>query len=214
MADSDNTMSLLFVTRRKVLAGTAIAMAATQATSFARIDLEGDDAIDPAVAVWKRWQAAWEEAERLCTQQQRLESVLIETVGFPCTTVTLSDGESVTVHSVEALQELLGVRPVNTVARTQAEAEIVANQARWDAAAREIGYSTALLAEREAGERAKKLLEALSQVPATSLAGIAAKLNAALREGEYSLHDSEPPWPQIRSALDDIARIREQKVSS
>ncbi|MBB6411876.1 hypothetical protein [Mesorhizobium sangaii] len=212
MADSDNSTTLPFVTRRKVLAGTATAMAATQATSFARIDLEG--AIDPAVAVWKQWQAAWEEAERLCNQQQRLERVLIETVGFPCTTVTLSDGESVTVHSVEALQELLGVRPANTVARTQAEAEIVANQARWDAAAREIGYSTAFLVEREAGERAKELLEALSHVPATSLAGIAAKLNAALREGEYSLHDSEPPWPQIRSALDDITRIREQKISS
>ncbi len=214
MADSDNNTTLPFVTRRKVLAGTAIAMAASQATSFARSDLEGDDAIDPAVAVWRRWQPAWEETERLCNEQQRLEKVLIETVGFPCTTVKLSDGESVTVHSLGALQELLGVRPANTVDRAQAEAEIVAHQARWDAADRAIGYSTGLLAECEAGEKARELLEAFSQVPATSLAGVAAKLDAVLREGEYSLHDSEPPWPQIRSALDDIARIREQKVSS
>ncbi|WP_421913520.1 hypothetical protein [Mesorhizobium sp.] len=214
MADSDNNTTLPFVTRRKVLAGTAIAMAATQATSFARSELEGDDAIDPAVVVWKRWQAAWEETERLCNQQQQLERVLIETVGFPCTTVKFSDGESVTVHSLEALQELLDVRSANTAAVTQAEAEIVAHQARWDAADRAIGYSTGLLAEREAAEKVRELLEAFSQVPATSLAGIAAKLDAVLREGEYSLHDSEPPWPQIRSALDDIARIREQKVSS
>ncbi|MER9183100.1 hypothetical protein [Mesorhizobium sp. M0767] len=214
MADSDNSTTLSFVTRRKVLAGTAIAMAATQANSFARSDLEGDDAIDPAVAVWKRWQAAWEETEQLCNQQQRLERVLIETVGSPCMTVKLSDGQSVTVHSLEALQELLGVRPATTIARAQAEAEIVAHQARWDAAGREIGYSTSLLAECEAAERAQALLEVLSQVPATSLAGIAAKLDAVLREGEYSLHDGESPWPQIRSALDDIARIREQKVTS
>ncbi|MER9291297.1 hypothetical protein NKI71_13710 [Mesorhizobium sp. M0510] len=213
MADSDNNTTLPFVTRRKVLAGTAIAMAATQAASFARSDVRSHHAIDPAVAVWDEWQAAWEEAERLCNKQQRLETALIDTVGFPCTTVKLSDGESVSVHSVEALQELLGVRPANEAARIQAEAEIVAHQARWDAAAREIGYLTSLRAEREAGERAKVLLEVLSQVPAMSLAGIAAKLDAVLREGEYSLHDDEPPWPQIRSALDDIARITEQKVS-
>jgi hypothetical protein len=186
MADSDNSTTLPFVTRRRVLGGTAIAMVTAPATSFAHSDLETEHVIDPAVAVWDQWQAAWEEAEQICNQQQRLESVLIETVGFPCTTVKLSDGENVSVHSLEALQELLGVRPADTVARTQAEAEIVAHQARWDAAGTEIGYSTALAAEREAGERAKALLEALSQVPATSLAGIAAKLNAVLREGVFT----------------------------
>ncbi|MER8512946.1 hypothetical protein NKH47_08330 [Mesorhizobium sp. M1060] len=214
MADSDISTTLPFVTRRSVLAGTAITIVTAPARSFARSDLETGHVIDPAVTVWDQWQAAWEEAEQICNRQQRLESELIETVGFPCTTVKLSDGENVTVHSLAALQELLSVRPANTADCAQAEAEIVADQARWDAACREIGYSTAMLAECEAGERAKALLEALSQVPATSLAGIAAKLNAALREGEYSLHDSEPPWPQIRSALEDIARIREQKVSS
>lgn len=103
-------------------------MVTAPATSFAHSDLETKHVIDPAVAVWDQWQAAWEEAEQICNQQQRLESVLIETVGFPGTTLKLSDGENVSVHSLEALQELLGVRPADTVARTQAEAEIVAHR--------------------------------------------------------------------------------------
>lgn len=214
MADSDTTTTLPIVTRRRVLAGTAIAMAACQPAAFARNDLEADQSADPAVAVWGKWQAASEQTEWLRRQQQRLERKLVETVGFPCTTIQLSDGERVAVHSLEALQEVLGFRPADAAARAQAEADIAAHQARWDAADKEIGYSAMLLAEREAAERVEALLEALSEAPATSLAGVAAKLDAVLREGEDSQHSGEFPWPQIRSARDDIGRISEQAESS
>lgn len=40
-----------------------------------------------------------------------------------------------------------------------------------------------------------------------SSAGVAAKLDAVLREGNIWEDGSEFPWPQIRSALDDLARI-------
>jgi len=62
-------------------------------------------------------------------------------------------------------------------------------------------------AEREAGDRASDLLDAMAATPATSLAGVAAKLDAVLREGKVLEDGSEFPWPQIRSALDDLARI-------
>ncbi|WP_292133393.1 hypothetical protein [Mesorhizobium sp.] len=51
MADSDNTTTLPLVTRRRVLAGTAIAIAAWQPKAFARIDLEKVQSADPAVVV-------------------------------------------------------------------------------------------------------------------------------------------------------------------
>ncbi|MER8533344.1 hypothetical protein [Mesorhizobium sp. M0220] len=90
------------------------------------------------------------------------------------------------------------------------EADFAAHQARWDAAAEEAGYTAALRAEREAGERAQDLLEAFSTTPATTLAGVAGKLDAVLREGEASEECSEFPWPQIRSALSDLVRIAQQ----
>ncbi|WP_147306421.1 hypothetical protein [Methylovirgula sp. 4M-Z18] len=69
-------------------------------------------------------------------------------------------------------------------ARAKAETDFAAHQARWDAAAKEIGYSTALRAGREAADRVEALLEAVAQTPAMSFVGVAAKLDAALREGE------------------------------
>lgn len=71
----------------------------------------------------------------------------------------------------------------------------------------EIEYAAALQAESAAGERAMELIALLSLTPASSLSGVAAKLDAVLGEGEPSDGDAEFPWPLIRSALQDIIRI-------
>ncbi|WP_189350197.1 hypothetical protein [Mesorhizobium sp. M1E.F.Ca.ET.045.02.1.1] len=212
MADSDNTMTLPFVTRRRVVAGTAIAMVGWQPRAFARNDLEPDQSADPAVAVWRKWQAAHEEAERLCRQQQNLERKLAEMVGFPCATIPLCDGRIVRLHSRKAIRDVLDLSPEDVAMRAKAEVDFAAHQARWDAADREIGYSTALHAERKAADRAEDMLEMLSETPAASLAGVAAKLDAVLREGEVSEDSIEFPWPQIRSTLDDVIRIGQRLV--
>ncbi len=214
MGDSDNTTTLPRVTRRKVLAGTAIAIAGWRQRAFARDDLATDQSADPAVAVWRRWRAAHEQTEQLCRKQQRLERKLAETIGFPCATIRLRDGESVTLHSLQALYNVLNLGPGDVAIRVKAEADLAAHQARWDAAAGEIGYSASLRAEREAADRAEDLLELLSETPAASLAGVIAKLDAVLREGQASRDDAEFPWPQIRSAIEDIGRIGRQTESS
>ncbi|WP_292156287.1 hypothetical protein [Mesorhizobium sp.] len=212
MGDSDNITTLPRVTRGSLLAGTTNAKVGRQARAFASSDSETDRSIDPAVAIWREWQAAHGETVRLCRQQQRLERRLVETVGFPCATIRLRDGENVTLHSLQALRDVLDLGPEDMAKREKAEADLAAHQVRWDAADREIGYSATLRAEREAGDRAEDLLEALSETPATSLAGVAAKLDTVLREGEASEDDAEFPWPQIRSARDDLIRIGKEVV--
>ncbi|WP_292061794.1 hypothetical protein [Mesorhizobium sp.] len=212
MGDSDNNTTLPLVTRRRVLAGTAFAMVGWRPKAYASNDLEKDQSPDPAVAVWRKWQAAHRQTEQLCRQQQRLEQKLVETIGFPNATILLRDGESVTLHSLQALHEVLDLGPEDMAKREKAEADLAAHQVRWDAADREICYSATLRAEREAGDRAEDLLEVLSETPATSLTGVAAKLDAALMEGESSEDDAEFPWPQIRSARDDLIRIGKEVV--
>ncbi|UCI05211.1 hypothetical protein [Mesorhizobium sp. B1-1-8] len=203
--DSDNSTTLPLVTRRRVLTGTAIAIVGLQTRASARTDLGGDQTADPAVAVWREWQAAYHQTELLCRRQQRLERQLVETVGFPSVTIHVRDCENVTLHSLEALREVLGQEDVRT--RKQAEADFAECQARWDAADNEIGFSAALRAERVAADRAENLLKVLSETHATSLAGLEAKLDAVLRVGGSSDDDSEFPWPHIRSALEDIGRL-------
>ncbi|MEI9419607.1 hypothetical protein O7A70_00185 [Mesorhizobium sp. Cs1299R1N1] len=214
MADSDNTMTLPFVTRRRLLAGGMITSTALvlEKSALAGNAVATSAPPDPALTLWREWQTACKLTERLCRRQQRLETKLVEIVGFPCATVRLPEGEDVMVHSIRALNEVLGKGPDMTALRETAEADFTAHQTRWDAAAEETGYTAALRAEREAGERAGELLEALSTTPATTLAGVAGKLDAVLREGEAWEDCSEFPWPQIRSALSDMVRIAEQRM--
>ncbi|MBG0810434.1 hypothetical protein IY145_13750 [Methylosinus sp. H3A] len=54
---------------------------------------------------------------------------------------------------------------------------------------------------------AKELADALAATPASSVEGVAAKLHAVLREGEWCENCPEFPWPQVRSALIDLIRI-------
>lgn len=75
-------------------------------------------------------------------------------------------------------------------------------------------YSAAMLAEREAADQAEELLKVLSKTPATTLAGVAVKLDAVLKEGQPSEDDAEFPWPQIRSVLEDIDRISRQREAT
>ncbi|WP_284202029.1 hypothetical protein [Mesorhizobium tianshanense] len=192
-------------------------MITSTALAFEKSALAGNPAAtsippDPALALWREWETAHKLTERLCLRQQRLETRLVESVGFPCATVRLPESEEVTVHSIEALNEVLGKGPDMAALRETAEAEFAAHHARWDAAAEETGYSAVLRAEREAGERAQDLLEAFSATSATTLAGVAGKLDAVLREGEAWEECSEFPWPQIRSALSDLVRIAQQMM--
>ncbi|WP_292237610.1 hypothetical protein [Mesorhizobium sp.] len=214
MGDSDNTTTLPFVTRRRVLAG---GMITSTALVFEKSALAGTAAAtsmlpDPALTLWREWETTHKLSERLCRRQQRLETRLASSVGFPRVTVRMPKGEEVTVHSIEALNEVLGTGPDMAALRETAEAEFAAHQACWDAAAEETGYTAALRAEREAGDRAQDLLEAFSTTPARTLAGVAGKLDAVLREGEAWEECSEFPWPQIRSALCDLVQIAQQTM--
>lgn len=211
MTDSDNSMSLPFVTRRRVLAGTVAATTAWTVNGNASAGDAGRANVpsDPALALRREWQTARKLTDRLCRRQQRLETRLAECVGFPCVDVRLPGGEKLTLYSIEAVKHVLGNGPDTAALREKAETEFAEHQARWEAAAEKSGYIAALRAEGEAGERTKDLLDAFSITPATTLAGVAGKLDAVLREGEAWEECSEFPWPQIRSALSDLVRLAE-----
>ncbi|WP_265519170.1 hypothetical protein [Nitratireductor luteus] len=210
MDDSDDTTTLPSVTRRTLLTGT-IATTATLPLSTAGAAagaLGGKPAFDPALALWNEWKAAYRRALAACRKQQCLESRLINRVGFPCAEVFLPDEDvTVTVHDPEQIEELFGDDPFWVGTRAKAEADLAAYQARWDAADEELGYSAAKQAEQDAADHEQDLFDALTHTPATSLAGIAGKLDAVLREGESWEDCSDFPWPQIRSALVDLVRL-------
>ena len=169
---------------------------------------DGRGSPDPAVSLWEEWKAAALRTETLCRKQQRLETELVRNVGFPRATIRPSgNGEKVTIFSLDAIEDIYGSDPKRADLRAEAEAELAAHQALWDAADEKIGYGAAKQEEEEAGDREQDLVDALTDTQATSLAGIAGKLDVVLHEGETSQECTEFPWPHIRSALCDLVRI-------
>ncbi|MDW6022210.1 hypothetical protein SAZ10_10640 [Mesorhizobium sp. BAC0120] len=211
MADSDNTRVCLSVTRRMLLTGM---MATTTAIPFRDNALAAAEALaakpvfDPALVLWRDWKAAYLNTAALCRKQQRLETRLAETIGFPSAEVYLPDDDvTVSVSWHGDIEELFGDDPKLADLRAEAEADLAAHQARWDEADARIGYSAAKREERAAADHEQELVDTLMAMPATTLAGVAGKLDAVLREGESFEECEEFPWPQIRSALVDLVRI-------
>jgi hypothetical protein len=210
MADSEDTTTLSSVTRSMLLTGT-MAATATWPLEYgigAAEAMADNGASDPALALWHDWKAACLNTVALCQKQQRLETQLVNTVGFPHAKVYLPDEDAtVAVGWQGEIGEYFGRDPAFADTRVKAEADLAAHQARWDAEDERIGYSVAKREERIAADREQELVDALTATPATTLAGVAGKLDAVLREGEPFEGCTEFPWPQVRSVLDDILRI-------
>ncbi|MBD1548682.1 hypothetical protein [Roseibium aggregatum] len=208
MADSEISTSLSSVTRRMLLAGTALVTAAWTINTFARWPTLDGDEPDAALRLWKEWNEANLRTSELCRRQQGIEARLFETVGFPRAEVDLpEEGGPVLLHSQDQIEEFFGNDPSTAAIQARAEDNLAAHQARWDAADSELGYSAAKQEEETAALLEQELVDALMNTPATSLAGVASKLDAILREGESSEDCPDFPWPFIRSALADLVRI-------
>jgi hypothetical protein len=160
---------------------------------------------DPALALCENWQNIHDKTLALRRKQQRLETYLARTIGFPCVKVRLRDGEVVTVHSIESLHHICS--PEDEAIWGRALADFAVHQARWDAADAGIGYSQTQELERQSEAAERALLDDLPLTPASSIQGVLAKLSVILRDGEHWEEPDDFPWPHIRSVLDDLARL-------
>ncbi|MGN8115366.1 hypothetical protein [Labrys sp. 22185] len=210
MADSEISTTLPVVTRRKMLAGAALATLAWPLQAKAQ-DTErqcSHNSPDPALLAWQAWKTEALRTEALCHKQQILETKLVREIGFPRTTLRLpGSSEALEFFSPEDIEAVCGSTPEMADLCAKAKTELAAHQARWDVVDAQIGYSATKQAEVEAGEREQELIEALTATPATSLAGVAGKLDMIFHEGAIWEDDTEFPQPQIRSALRDLIRI-------
>lgn len=68
-------------------------------------------------------------------------------------------------------------------------------------------YAEAKAAEALASAREQELLERLARTPASSLAGVAAKLSVIVTEAQDNTDLTDFPVPHVRSALEDLRRL-------
>jgi hypothetical protein len=205
MVDSDNTTTLPFVTRGRK-DGTAAA-AGERISGAVQESGEGGVEPDPALALTRAWIEAHGRTLALCRRQQKLETQLVDSVGFPSATVALPDGDAFTVSSLEDLADFVGDKPVDEITRTRAAAELADRWARWRARDIELGYSATKEAEQCAAEAEQRLLDELPGTAASTIFGVIGKLAVILRECEGNCDASGFPLPHVRSTLVDLARI-------
>lgn len=210
MGDSDHTRIHASVTRRRALKVTGAGMMSVPFQVFGPAAGVGDSSsgLDPALVLWRDWRTAHVHTDVICRQQQRLEAMLMRTIGFPSVEIDLDDdGTTVTLSREEDIENLFGGDPVLADICAKAKSELMARQARWAEADALVGYSSARREELAAADRTRELTDELTVTPATTLAGVAGKLDMILREGQSSEDCDEFPWREIRLTLSDLVQI-------
>jgi hypothetical protein len=163
---------------------------------------------DQALSLWQEWRSAHEATTMFCRKQQRLETELLEKVGFPRVLVPIQGQPGpAPIFSAIELEKVFEAGKVPRSLRDKVEADLASQQAQWDAADATVGFSAAKRDEERSATRENELAELLLATPAQSLAGVCAKMRVILANGQWCDDCPEFPWPQLRVVLDDLARI-------
>lgn len=139
------------------------------------------DPSDPALSLWVHQYRARRIAHVLCRIQQRLESRLLVNTGIQGLTDLGASGSR----------------------KNDRAAQIAA----WQTVDESSEYATAREAEVLAVTEELKLLDAVPDVEATSLAGVVAKLEMIVGADREIDSPGDFPWPHIASVLRDLKAI-------
>ncbi|WP_425106640.1 hypothetical protein [Ancylobacter sp.] len=208
MADSEISTSLSRPSRRDVLSAALLSVGVTSFNSSAAAVPQDDRATDAAVLAWKAWRAAHRRTLALCRKQQRLESELARTIGFPQAVLAAAELPSpVRVSSLMQFDELAADLPSLRTRRAKVAATLRAHQQRWDDADRVIGYSVARQQEEAASDEEERLMKGVLATEATSLRGISTKLDVLLAVGADGAEGRHFPWPELRRIRKDVVQL-------
>jgi hypothetical protein len=162
---------------------------------------------DPALTLSRAWVEAHARTLALCVRQQQLETEIVRSVGFPSANIALPDGEVSDGCSLGETDALGDAMSVVEIGRAEASDVLADHWARWRAKDAELGYSAAKEAEQQAAEKEQAVLDRLARTPASSIAGVIAKLAVVLRDVEDNRDASDFPMPQLRSVLEDLTWV-------
>ncbi|TCM48336.1 hypothetical protein C8J36_11436 [Rhizobium sp. PP-F2F-G48] len=206
MADSETNRTLPPITHRNLLSTAVALLSAYDAKPRSEVSRE-DPQLDAALLCWQEWATAQARLTQLNDTQSRLEKamarevlpahVMLEVLERPAPVFAETDEE---IH-----HWMKG--PHYKKARLSAKTELGKRRAAWNAADIRIGFTKAKRAEEAAADRSAQLSDELLDLPASSVAGLAAKLHVVITDGQPGPDNGEFPWPQLRLILLDIVRL-------
>jgi len=205
MVDSENSTSLPFVSRRKML-GCAVASPAIRA---AHLTIEPTEPYDPVLPRWREWQRLHGYASELCRRWQEIESRLVRAVGFPQVFIPAADGaRRLCARSPSDIDQAVASGECSQELSAALHAELAERRARWDAEAEALGFNEANRLELEAWRKEEAAVRAVFQTRAATLAGVEIKLALMIQLCSAFSDDPDFPLPQLRSTIADVKRLR------
>ncbi|RTL91728.1 hypothetical protein EJV44_19215 [Ancylobacter aquaticus] len=211
MADSETSTSLSRPSRRDVLSAALATVGSSSFKSSAAAASHDGGMADAAIIAWKAWRTAHRRTLALCRKQQRLESELARTIGFPQAVLAADELPSpVRISSLRQFDQLAADLPSLCSQREEVAAALRAHQQRWDEADRTIGYSITREEEEAASTDEERLIAGLFTAEATSLSGLSAKLDVLIAVGADGTEGRHFPWPELRRIRWDVARLMQQ----
>jgi len=208
MADSEISTTLSRPSRRDILSAALLTVGGASINSSSAAVPRDGGTTDAAIIAWKAWRTAHRRTLALCRKQQRLESELARTIGFP--QVVLAEAElpsPMRIGSLWQFDELAADLPSLCSQREEVAAALRAHQQRWDEADRTIGYSVTRQEEAAASSDEESLIAVLFAADATSLLGLSAKLDVLIALGADGAEGRYFPWPELRRIRRDVARL-------
>lgn len=208
MADSKISMSLSRPSRRDVFSAALMTIGGTSFNSSAAAEPQDGGTTDAVVIAWKAWRAAHRRTLALCRKQQRLESELARTIGFPQVVLAAAGLPSaVRIGSLQQFDELAADLPSLCLRRAEVAEALRVHQQRWDDADRAIGYSVTRQEEAAASDDEERLIASLLAADTSSLLGLSAKLDVLIAVGAEGAEGRHFPWPELRRIRRDVARL-------
>ncbi|GIL40462.1 hypothetical protein [Roseiterribacter gracilis] len=163
---------------------------------------------DPVLSKAKAWRVAYGEHVRWVREQARLETELVQRVGFPGIDVKVPGKPTPAfVQDAATLQLLLG----KGAAAKKAEGDLRAALKAWKAEAARSGYSDAKQREKETGLVAERLAHEALTTKARTIEGAIAKLDIVLEVEAPGPDVTEAPWPALRLITADLRRLVKSK---
>lgn len=208
MADSEISTSLSRPSRRDLLSAALATVGGSSFNSSAAAAPQDGGTTDAAIGAWKAWRVAHRRTLALCRKQQRLESELARTIGFPQVVLAAAGLQSpMRIGSLKQFDELAADVPPLCARRDEVAMALRAHQQRWEDADRAVGYSVTRQEEAAASADEEHLIAILFAADATSLRGLSAKLDVLITVGADGAEGRHFPWPELRRIRRDVARL-------
>jgi hypothetical protein len=176
------------------------------ATPFALAS--GRNGGDPIFALYQKWRAADATYEAARVACQELETALLARVAYPSVCVFRKGLPPRRAFVASDIDSLFDESHEDWIRQERLKARLARRQAQWDRESLACGLTTAIEHENAMSFHVDDAVNAVAATPATTIAGVAAKLELAAEIEGVSPQDSlDFPWPYLFSALVDLRRL-------